>query len=255
MPPNWLNQPPSLKIFILGAARSGTSAMFIALAEVLKLPGYGESHVMPAFQRMIFHLRQYTELFANVPEGVAVKRLDAGEVERLLHDYARTFYATMFTNQSFIDKTPTGEAIYGATTIEQVFPDARLVVMRRNGIEVVKSFRLKFTTAFEQACLAWREAMSGILMARQCCRRIIEVDQFDMANAPFDTARRLSAWLDRPEAAEPLGRLFGSTRVEKSSTHDWSQRLRLADMDWSADEKNTFRDTCGPMMEAFGYPM
>jgi hypothetical protein len=243
------------KLFVLGAARSGTSAMFSALTDVLGVPGFGESHVIPAFQRMVYQLRLYTDLFAAQDEDIMIKRMDRPDLEHALHQYARNFYWTTFDGKGFVDKTPTGEAIYGAPLIEEIFPDSHLIVMRRTGIEVVKSFRLKFAADFTKACRAWAEAMTGILHARPLCTRMMEVDQFEMANSPFETGHTLATWLGRPDKADALARYFASTRVEKSSTHDWSQRLTLSDVDWSPQEKDIFVRTCGPMMDAFGYAM
>lgn len=184
-----------------------------------------------------------------------IKRLDRDDLENTLHRYVRALYWTTFEGKGFVDKTPTGEAIYGAPLIEEIFPDCHLVVMRRTGIEVVKSFRIKFSADFAEACRAWNEAMTGILHARPLCQRMIEVDQFDMANSPFATGHQLAAWLGRPEKADELSRYFASSRVEKSSTHDWGKRLTLSDVDWSPQEKDIFVRICGPMMDAFGYPM
>jgi hypothetical protein len=246
----------TLQIFVLGAARSGTSALFTALRSVFGLPGYGESHVIPAFQRMIHQLRQYVEMFDSSREDIMIKHMGAAPVEALLFNYVREFYRTTYAvGGGFVDKTPTGEAIYGGPLIEAIFPGACLLVTRRNGIEVVQSFRLKFSSDFTDACLAWAEAMSGIQHARLRCQRLMEVDQFDMANQPERTGRRIAGWLGFPQHGEALGRFFARERIEKSSTHDWSRRLTLANVDWTPAEKATFTRICGRMMEAFDYAM
>ena len=243
------------KLFILGAARSGTSAMFATLTEAIGIQGFGESHVIPAFQRIIHQLRLYADLFATQDEDIMIRRMDHRHLEQTLKQYARDFYWTTFAGQGFVDKTPTGEAVWGAPLIEEIFPDAQLILMHRSGIEVVKSFRLKFTSDFTEACQAWTEAMSGILSARQQCHHVMEIDQFDMANRPFATGHALANWLGCPDIAEKIARTLASTRVEKSSSHNWSQRLTLSGVDWTIEEKNIFIHICGDMMEAFGYPI
>jgi hypothetical protein len=42
-----------MKVFVLRSARSGTSMTCYLLRRVFRLPGNGESHVMPAFQAML----------------------------------------------------------------------------------------------------------------------------------------------------------------------------------------------------------
>lgn len=258
-PPASLQKAPAdwtvPKLFILGAARSGTSAMFATLTEAIGLQGFGESHVIPAFQRMIHPLRLYSELFATQGEDLMIRRMDHRDLEQTLKQYARDFYWTTFTGQGFVDKTPTGEAVWGAPLIEEVFPDAHIILMRRSGIEVVKSYRLKFTSDFTEACHAWTEAMSGILSARQQCHHVMEIDQFDMANSPCATGHTLANWLGCPDVVGKIVGALASIRVNSSSSHDWSQRLTLSDVDWTIEEKDIFRQICGDMMEAFGYPI
>lgn len=258
-PPASLQRAPAEwnvpKLFILGAARSGTSAMFATLTEAIGLQGFGESHVIPAFQRMIHQLRLYTELFATQDEDLMILRMDHRHLEQILKQYARDFYWTTFAGQGFVDKTPTGEAVWGAPLIEEVFPDAHIILMRRSGIEVVKSYRLKFTSDFTAACHAWNEAMSGLLSARQQCHRVMEIDQFDMANSPCATGHALANWLGCPDVGGRIAGALASIRVERSSSHDWSQRLTLSGVDWTVEEKKIFRHICGDMMEAFGYPI
>ena len=72
------------KVFVLGAARSGTSAMFSALTNVLAIPGFGESHVIPAFQRVIHQFRLYLELFTTQGEDIMIRRLDRDDLEQVL---------------------------------------------------------------------------------------------------------------------------------------------------------------------------
>ncbi len=246
---------PVCQVFIIGAARSGTSALFEAVSGVLGLPGYGESHVLPAFQRMVHSLRQYVEAVAPDAPDILLRQLMAAPVEHALAGFARDFYRAAYGGDSFVDKTPTGEAVHGALLIEQLFPAARLIVARRTGIETVQSHRLKFASGLEAACHAWVDAMSGLLLARGQCRRMIEIDQFDMANAPAATGARLADFLGCPAQAEGFAAVFAQTRIERSSSHDWSRRQTLADTGWTAGEQAAFRTICGPMMREFGYPM
>ncbi|HVH79872.1 MAG TPA: hypothetical protein VM782_10805, partial [Stellaceae bacterium] len=51
--PGSSTQNINLKVFIVGPPRSGTSILYLAMQQVFDLPGYGESHVVPAIQRAI----------------------------------------------------------------------------------------------------------------------------------------------------------------------------------------------------------
>src|SRR5215469_3232688 len=211
---------PGTKVFIAGAPRSGTSILVFALKEVFGLPGFGESHVMPAFQRMVHQLRAYTNGFINISDPVMLKKLDRSDLERHLFLYIQQFYVDNFPDGSWIDKTPSGEAVFGLSLIESVFPDARLIATKRNGIEVVTSHVKKFNSSFNEACLNWVTAMKGLLHARQGCRHLLEVDQYDFLNAPEEVSQQISTHLNAADRAEQLATYFANHRVEQSSALD-----------------------------------
>src|SRR3974390_379847 len=94
--------PSGTKVFIAGAPRTGTSILVFALKEVFGLPGYGESHVIPAFQRMIHHLREYTDSFSKMPDPIMLKELNRQELERHLSGYIREFYSKNYPEGSWI---------------------------------------------------------------------------------------------------------------------------------------------------------
>jgi hypothetical protein len=247
------SNPSGTKVFIVGAPRSGTSILVFALKEVFGLPGFGESHVMPAFQRMVHQLRAYTNGFTSISDPVMLKNLNRSDLECYLFQYIRQFYSDNFPDGSWVDKTPSGEAVFGLPLIESIFPDARLIATKRNGIEVITSHVKKFNSSFNEACINWVTAMQGLLHARQGCRRLLEVDQYDFLNASKEVAQRIATHLDVPNRGEQLATYFANHRVEQSSVLDAKVRPRLAHTDWSDDEKELFEKQCGEMMTAFDY--
>ena len=72
-----------------------------------------------------------------------------------------------------------------------------------------------------------------------------------------DTARdnKIAAYLGRPDKEIELASFFVERRVDKTSDHDWSRRITLADVAWSDDQRRHFRAACGPWMERSGYPL
>src|SRR4030088_1094132 len=153
--------PANLQVFILGSARSGTSITYYAMHEILGLPGTGESHVIPIFQRIIHSFYTHQQSFQD-PEVLA-QRLNTADFRRYILDYIRTFYQSAYPTSCWVDKTPGDEAIFGAPLIRQAFPLAKLICTKRSGVEVVESFRAKFSAPFETACHAWAGAMSALL--------------------------------------------------------------------------------------------
>lgn len=241
-------------VFILGSPRSGTSITYYAMREIFGLPGKGEGHVLPIFQRMLHEHWKYAQEFA-VRDGTLAQHLDHAAFRAQIIEYVRGFYASRYPGGGFVDKTPGAEAILGAPLIRAAFPTARILVTRRTGIEVVQSYRRKFAAGFADAARAWAACMTAMQRTREAKVETLELDQFDYTNAPREVAAEIAAHLGQPERAAPLATFLAERRTDQMSGHDWRQRLTLADIDWSVEERAVFEELCGPAMRAFGYPM
>jgi hypothetical protein len=247
------------KIFIAGAPRSGTSILLFAMKDVFGLPGFGESHVMPAINQMVHSFYKYIEQYKGVDKSVLAEimlpRVSLDEIKKPLFGYVRELYGKTFPGGNWVDKTPSPPGIFALPLAEEIFPDARLIVMKRTGIEVVSSHVKKFSSRFETACDIWVSAMTGLERIRPLCKNLLVVDQFDFFNATDSVAIDISAHVGLPEKAIELGRYLKTQRVESSSAHDWSRRLRLDDLPWTEQQREVFRARCGHMMVTVGYEM
>ena len=246
--------PAALKLFILGSARSGTSITYFAAREVLGLFGRGEGHVIPIFLRLNHQFYLYAREFAE-QKGTMAKDLLPRPFKVHLQDFLRRFYKNTYNRDSFVDKTPGAESIQAAGFILETFPEAKIIVMRRTGIEVVQSYRQKFNAEFVNACRSWVDCMGAIQATRKNCPGVLEIDQFDLTNAPAETGRRIAEYVGASDRAEALAKFFTERRVEQSSEHDWRERLTMEKAGWSEAERVQFTEICGPTMKAFGYPM
>jgi Sulfotransferase family len=243
-----------LKVFVLGPARSGTSITYFALQGILGLPGDGESHVLPAFQRVVFTFARYCEQFGK-SDGVLARRLNPSQFRAHVIAYLRDFYDQIYVDGSFVDKTPGAEAIAGVPLIQEAFPEARIIVTKRTGIEVVQSHVRKFEVSFADACHAWSASMEALRRVRLSSGNILEIDQHELAIAPRVISIQIAAYLQCPEKTGDLTAFFGANLTDRYSDHDWSERLIISDMSWTDEEKQTFTDICGGQMKEFGYPM
>lgn len=242
------------RVFILGPARSGTSALLLALHDVFGLPAEGESHVIPAFQRAVYWFAVYCEQLQGV-ENILARQLNPDDFRDHVIRYLRDFYARQFPDGAFVDKTPGAEAIAGAPLIRQAFPDARIILTRRSGIEVVQSHRGKFAAEFADACRGWTACMQAIEEIRPHVGDLLELDHHELAAEPEEAAIRLCRYLHRPALTAPLAAHLRSNRRDSAWQHDWQRLKRLPEMGWTEAEQQCFREICGPHMQRFGYPM
>lgn len=244
----------ALRVFILGPARSGTSAILLALHDVFDLPAEGESHIVPAFQRVIHGFAVYCEQF-DAADGILARKLDRRDFREYVVRYMRDFYARTFPSGAFADKTPGAEAIAGAPLIRQTFPDARIILTRRNGIEAVQSHVRRFGADFADACRGWAACMQAVEQVRPTVTDLLELDHHELAAQPEEAAIRLCRYLDQPTRAEQLARYFQADRHDSAWDHDWHRMRRLDEMEWTAEQRQTFQQICGPHMQRFGYPI
>lgn len=240
------------QVFVLGPARSGTSVMLLALRRVFQLEGRGESHVLPIFWRMMKAFDAYKQ---GLTPNVTIQSLQASDIQNSFRELLQNFYSKQFPTGRWVDKTPGVESLLAAHLIREFFPEAKLIITKRNGIEVVESFRRKFGVSFEAACGAWARAMSALGGALSPSVSALVVDQFELANQTASVAERVAAHLGQPEASTRLAEFLGSERRDTHSTHDWGHRLTLADTDWSPEEKEIFSRLCGEYMSKFCYKM
>ena len=243
-----------LKVFILGPARTGTSITYYAVREVFELPGTGESHVFPVIQKMIHDFYLHALQHAGNPDILA-SMLDTSTMKSFLLQYVQHLYRQAYKGDRWVDKTPGAGAVTGVQLIQEAFPGAKVIVMRRTGTEVVQSFRSKFSASFNEACEGWALCMEGILKIRQMGAPFLEIDQFDLANEPYRTAERLCAHLGLPEKLAELANFFESHRTDQLSSHDWRRRLTMDEAGWEPAQQQMFRTICGPMMRAFDYTL
>jgi hypothetical protein len=172
-----------------------------------------------------------------------------------IHDIIRRFYAEMFPGGVFVDKTPGPVAIRGIPLIRATFPDAKIVLTKRGGLETVNSYTKKFNSDIVTACKIWNACMEATIWAQENCPGILIIEQFDMTNQPEEVARKLCDYLGVPSEVEHIMQFLRQNEQQKSSSHDASKPLTLADLSWTAEDKEVFRRLCGETMQRMSYPM
>lgn len=242
-------------VIILGPARSGTSILFLALRTIVRLQGLGESHVLPIFQRNIFNFYKYINEFAG-QSGTLASRLPGEDFEQSSIRYIREFYWSQFGGAGFVDKTPGLEALVGAPFTRKVFPAAKTIIMFRNGIEVVESYRRKFSADFDAACKEWAQCAETIVKLKGGKIEALLLDQFELRTEPELVAKRLGTYTGNVEKISALSEFFKSNKEDVLSRPDaWSKPASLASVDWTSEQRATFERLCGNAMNSLGYAL
>ncbi len=232
-------------VFILGPARSGTSVVFLALQRVCGLDGLGESHAPQIFQRILYQFYQHVKQFAGDP-GVLAARLSVPDLREDLIAFLRRFYEKQYRGAPFVDKTPGLEAIVGAPFIKQTFPGAKIVMMERNGIEVIESYRRKFGASFDDALKEWSSCAVEIAKLKETMPEILFLSQNELRTTPEVAAAKLAQHIGRAESAGELAQFFRTSREDVLSNADsWGRQQILDDVRWADREKDLYARVCG----------
>lgn len=251
----------SKPIFVLGAARSGTTALALGLRRALQGPvEFQESHVFPLLDKMMTLVADYYDGFPEGYLGNGKIMLDAFSREKL-EEHIRTFFidtahATFEGTPVWVDKTPGDDMIRIAPFLAEIYPHAKFIFIRRRAIELILSRKRKFEeTSHEDSCRVWHTTMQRWCnVRRRLGARAMEIDQRSMALEPARTAEQVGAFLGFQ--GEQIARLADSWNRQRPQMTQRPMDNKSIDLDetpWSTEERNQCRTICGPMMERFGY--
>lgn len=251
---------PKSPLFIVGAKRSGTTAMLRACKTVLGYSGSVEGHVWQSLSVLKTHFRDLIRDFG----GEDVKGIQGFSVITMRHDDLIGTYAAllwerhvaMYGDGPLVDKTPDPAMIRACPVIKHHIPDARFIFMKRRGIENVLSRGRRFPEQpFEAACKAWAQSMEAWLYVRERLGGdYLEIDRRDLLVDPLRTAAAIAKFLDAGPT-DKLAQFFTQTFAEATTPAQSTDYIALDKADWTDEQKNIFAETCGAAMRCFGYEM
>jgi hypothetical protein len=249
--------PAARPIFVLGGYSSGTTVMCDGLRHAVGIPGWGEGWLYATAHQIINRLPGAWDAlgFQADAEGKAISQFEVAELQRHVLDFFHAMSMRLGVDR-WVDKTPGVMQFHACELLLPAYPHAQFVFMRRNGLRVVQSrINVLKSVGFEQHCRDWRQIMQDYGRYRERFGdRILEVDQLDVAAVPQDTARRVGEFLALTQGqSQALGSYFAERRPRHSNPTPDDAVAHLDNLDWSREQKQTFRDVCGPQMERWGY--
>jgi hypothetical protein len=245
-------------VFVLGAARSGTSAVAQALLKTGYYAGHEEGHVLALMAQQMKTIQDYYD--ANGEETLASRDTTLARIpkEYFINAVAESFKAlvpNLWKNKHWIDKTPNGQMIAASPLFLQLWPNSRFIFMKRRPLENIVSRMRKFPQlSFEAHCADWASVMTTWTATKyQLGARAIEVEQFELATRPEPTAARLIGFLQLPPAVAALFRQTLLVERPERTSQSFADPLTLQTLDWTDGQRSVFQKICGPLMREHGY--
>jgi Sulfotransferase family len=246
-------------VFVLGAPRSGTSAVAQALMASTQYVGHYEGQVLDLLTPMLHTLRRFYESKSDdiiLPERLTmIKKIPeeyfTSGISALFADAVRGLFPT----GRWCDKTPTTDMIWAAPHLARIWPNAKFVFLKRRGLENLLSRMRKFRDVpFEGQCLYWTACMEAWRAVRDnLTGRALELDQHFLARHQEQSAAAIGKILAlAPEQVNALAVMLSKHRPERTSA-DVLDISDLSSVPWDTAQRAIFDRVCGPTMAAYGY--
>jgi hypothetical protein len=247
--------PSKVPVFILGAARSGTSAVTQALLSLPRFDGEQEGHALDLLAHFSVALNKFYDRKADeLNRHTMVARLPQkyfdDAIDRIFLDLVAEYYKQTY----WVEKTPNSDSIHLAPRFLKIWCNAKFIFMKRRGIENILSRQVKFPgCSFETHCNEWTSAMTAWCLVReQLSGAAIEVDQIHLAQYPRDAGARLGRFLglDQREI-DSVSQFFSSERPQRTGVN--GAAVNPAEIGWDEGRWKSFEEICGESMRAFHY--
>ena len=259
--------PEAEPIFVVGASRSGTTAMGNAVRKALNCFGWMEGHLFPQLPLVMSAMKERWDALLEFEIANPDLALNHFDFYGALNHTAETFndlYAKHTAEAGlsrWLDKTPEPGAIIAIPLLNRMYPRATYLFMHRNPIKRTLSFLKRFKVSreatMEMGILSWKACMDAWTKVREDLRpgSFAEFRQDDLTARTDEVIARLSALLHMTPHQQAIARdYFLSERPEFTGSGDADGReLTLEDVDWPEEFKRWCVTTCGETATAWGY--
>ncbi len=248
-----------IPLLIVGAPRTGSSFIVRALTSAAGYAGMAEGHVTPLIAALDTVVVQYyadlrsrglldipQNTIANIPENKLRRELLA-----VFEDFDKALFPFA---KRLLDKTVNMQAIAALPLLLDAWPNAKILYLKRDGIENVLSQEKYFNITLEHACINWATCGQEWDRVRPSLRQgsYLEVDHWQLTDEPNKIADQLAEHLELDSRVRSRFR-----RYVAEHTQDWvASRVRrppLGELDWTPERLRQFLEICGEQMVKQGY--
>ena len=242
-------------IFILGAARSGTSALAQCLLANTDYVGHQEGHFVDFLAHYLvliefFYSRKGDELSRDTMIKQVPREMLLNGMKSLLIQSIQSLYPT----GKWIEKTPNSNIIYVAPILKEIWPNSKFVYLQRRAIENLLSRRKKFQNTFVQDCTEWAECAKAWFTVKDVLGdNAITLEQYHMARDVHQFVSDLAGFLGLTDVEQKRIEIFLSANKPQQTCEDVAASKCLEDLGLSEEELHTFKEICGQYMDLCGY--
>jgi hypothetical protein len=244
-------------VFILGPARSGTSAVAMALLKSGQYEGLGEGHLLPLALRLIHQCHLYYDERSGAASGqTLLGGVPIACFERLVRRGFVQLMRSTYRSGYWIDKTPTAEMVYAAPLLAEIWQNGRFILLKRRLIENLMSRVRKFPhESTRRHYVDWAAVMEAWLEVRPRLERVsFEVESLELATNPREMGAKIAKFvgLSSSEAADKLIRSLSVDRPEWTDAK-FGTVHSLEHLGLSEAELHDMKQICAPVMSSYGY--
>jgi hypothetical protein len=245
-------------IFVLGGARSGTSAMIQALLKLEHLKGHEEGHLIDLLAHLSKALNRFYRIKAieTTPgRSTMVSSVSQEYFEKSFNETFIRVIRSLFPDGSWVEKTPNADLILLAPRLRSIWPNSRFIFMKRRFLENLASRTIKFPSLdFSGNCRDWNDAMTAWLSVRPALHGVaLEIDQRFLLRSPEEVAEGIGSLLKlRDFETQRLGQALRFDYPERTSPNR-SDPIDISELGWTDEQTLEFERVCAKTMIAYGY--
>ncbi len=241
-------------VFILGPARSGTSAITLALLESASFVGTGEGHLLPLAHALVSLIDQYYQRRAHDPNTM-LGRVPIDAFQKLIRRSFVNLASDLFPTVRWLDKTPTVEMVRASVLMKEMWPNARFIFMKRRVIENVLSRQRRFPQdTTERHYSDWAAVMTAWLAVRdKLGDAVLEIEHRLLVLDPDAVASSIASFLQLPDAAAARFRRYVNNSRPEQTDENFGATYSLDRLGLDEIEARRMKAVCDPIMSALGY--
>jgi hypothetical protein len=241
-------------VFILGPARSGTSAITLALLESASYVGSGEGHLLPLAHALVSAIDQYYRQRGNDLHTM-LGRVSIDAFQKLIRRSFVNLVTDLYPSVRWLDKTPTVEMVRASVLMHELWPNARFIFMKRRVIENVLSRRRKFPQdTTERHYSDWAAVMTAWLAVREKLGdAALEIEHRQLVLDADAVASLIANFLQLPDAAAARFRRYLNKSRPEQTDDNFGATYSFDHLELNENEARQMTALCDPLMHAFGY--